>query len=308
MAESDGTVVNYEGRAQRFFQVFVPEGDVAASWRWLRDVARAVSVARGSAGGGSTIVDDLASWKTFDDAVAAAAQTAPALSRITDAAPLATLRIIGQKVPRQPERFSGRTAILAHLTVHEPPPPQDTDTPLAFSMEGYRGGPVPSPLIPQFWEPGWNSNQALNKYQQEVGGPLRDEWPGVRLIEPEASANPVWFDGVPPPFKPKPDQWLLLPLTHLFGSEELSRRAHSIAERMPAPYLSLHPSDAAKLGLQEGRTIGLTVHKTVHEVVIHCDLMMTTGTAGLFLPLLHDAALPAWIDLRRAINSERRAA
>jgi NADH-quinone oxidoreductase subunit G len=267
-----------------------------------------VSAARGSAGSGSTTVDDLASWQTFDDAVAAAVQTAPALSRVTEAAPPATLRIIGQKVPRQPERFTGRTAMLAHLTVHEPPPPQDIDTPLAFSMEGYRSGPMPSPLVPQFWEPGWNSNQALNKYQQEVGGPLRDEWPGVRLIEPVGSANPVWFDSVPQPFKSTSNQWLLLPLMHVFGSEELSRRAHSIEERMPAPYLLLHPSDAAKLRLQEGRTIGLTVHKTVHEVVIHCDPIMTIGTAGLFLPLLHDAALPAWIDLRKAINSERRAA
>ena len=34
-AESDGTFVSNEGRAQRFFQVFVPEGDIQESWRWL---------------------------------------------------------------------------------------------------------------------------------------------------------------------------------------------------------------------------------------------------------------------------------
>jgi NADH dehydrogenase/NADH:ubiquinone oxidoreductase subunit G len=42
-AESDGTLVNNEGWAQRFFQVFVPRGDVQESWRWSWDVI----VARG---------------------------------------------------------------------------------------------------------------------------------------------------------------------------------------------------------------------------------------------------------------------
>src|SRR5215217_3898380 len=39
--ESDGTMVNQEGRAQRYYQVFLPEGDIGASWRWLRELARA---------------------------------------------------------------------------------------------------------------------------------------------------------------------------------------------------------------------------------------------------------------------------
>ncbi len=39
-SESDGTLVNQEGRAQRFYQVFVPEGDITESWRWLRELAR----------------------------------------------------------------------------------------------------------------------------------------------------------------------------------------------------------------------------------------------------------------------------
>ena len=34
-AESDGTVVSSEGRAQRFFQVLPPRDDIQESWRWL---------------------------------------------------------------------------------------------------------------------------------------------------------------------------------------------------------------------------------------------------------------------------------
>ena len=33
--------MNNEGRAQRYFQVFVPEGEVQAGWRWLRDITAA---------------------------------------------------------------------------------------------------------------------------------------------------------------------------------------------------------------------------------------------------------------------------
>ena len=38
-AESDGTFVSSEGRAQRFFQVYVPEQPILESWRWLGDPA-----------------------------------------------------------------------------------------------------------------------------------------------------------------------------------------------------------------------------------------------------------------------------
>lgn len=305
--ESGGTLVNQEGRAQRYYQVFVPEGDIAASWRWLRELARARQTAQ-STSDGAPELHALASWQNLDDAVAATAKAIPAFARITDAAPPARLRLLGQRIPRQPERYSGRTAMLAHLTVHEPPPPSDVDSPLAFSMEGYRGEPVPSPLIPQYWAPGWTSNQALNKYQDEVGGPLRDEWPGIRLIEADSSADAHWFTGIPHPFHVPASQWLLLPIAELFGSEPLSRRSPAVAERVPAPYLALSPSEAPKLGVTEGSAIRLTFQGTLYHVVIRIDPVLTSGTAGLFLPALPAGALPALVDLRQAIRMERRAA
>ena len=93
------------------------------------------------------------------------------------------------KIAREPNRYSGRTAMLANISVHEPKPPDDPDSALAFSMES---GPESAPpsLIPFFWAPGWNSIQAINKFQSEVGGPLRGGDPGIRLIEP--SQEPGW--------------------------------------------------------------------------------------------------------------------
>src|SRR6185312_5028646 len=213
---------------------------------------------------------------------------------------------VGQKIPRQPDRYSGRTSILSHLTVHEPPPPPDPDTPLGFTMEGHRG-PLPSPLIPQFWAPGWNSIQAVNKYQEEVGGPLREEMPGLRLIEPIATTVPNWFTAIPHVFQPISHQWLLLPLTALFGSEELSNQASAIAERISEPFLSLHPSDGARLNLDDRSTIELAWQGTTYRLGVDLDSSTPMGTAGL--SIRSDASgvrVPVWIDLFKAIKAGQK--
>ncbi len=297
--ESNGTFVNQEGRAQRFYQVFAQNGDIKESWRWLSDLARVTSqdVERESG---------VATWRNFDDAVSATATAAPELARVGEVAPAESFRLVGQKIPRQSERCSGRTSLLSHLTMHEPPPPVDQDSPLAFTMEGYRG-PLPSPLISQFWAPGWNSIQAVNTYQDEVGGALRDEMPGLRLIEPTATNAPAWFTSIPGAFQPASRQWLLLPLSAVFGSDELSNQSPAIAERIAQPFVSLHPSDGARLGLEDRSTIALVLQGTMHSLVIHFEPSTPVGTAGLsFVPEVSGVGVPAWVDLFEAIKTERK--
>lgn len=234
-AEGDGTFVSAEGRAQRFFQAFVPEGDVQESWRWLRDWARAAGV------------EALSGWERLDDVTAALAAAVPGLARVAECAPPASFRILGQKVPRQPPRASGRTAMAAHRTVHEPRPPEDPDAPLAFSMEGYGGSPPPA-LIPYVWAPGWNSDQAVHKFQSEADGPLAGGDPGVRLLEPAPSGGAPARLEVGPPFRPGAGKWLFVPVAHVFGSEELSARAPAVRERIPRAALVLGARDGERLG------------------------------------------------------------
>ena len=156
-AEADGTLINNEARAQRFFQVFVPQEDMQESWRWLRDGLQA------------TGRREFAAWGKLDDVIATLGADLPALARVADAAPPASFRMAGGKVPREPHRYSGRTAMLANIHVSEPKPPDDPDSPLAFSMEGNPDQP-PSALIPFAWSPGWNSYQAC---EQVSGGNCR---------------------------------------------------------------------------------------------------------------------------------------
>jgi NADH-quinone oxidoreductase subunit G len=135
-AEADGTFISSEGRAQRFFQVFVPGDEIQESWRWLRDIM----VASGW--------NELDSWQNLDDILDALADELPGFAGIPDLEPRADWRVAGLKIARQSHRYSGRTTMAAHRNVHERRPPADSDSPLAFSMEGVRRqAPVPSPPV-----------------------------------------------------------------------------------------------------------------------------------------------------------------
>lgn len=289
-AEADGTVVNNEGRAQRFFQVFAPPGAVDESWRWIRDMLCAVGR------------DEARGWQSLADVQSALAEALPLFAPIVDTSPPILSPIAGWQIPRQPHRSSGRTAMHAHLNVHEAPPPTDPDSPLAFSMEGDQDH-APTSLTPFFWAPGWNSVQALNKFQHEVGGPLRDGDPGVRLIEPAHNDRPAYFHTVPSAFTPHPQEWLIVPLFHIFGSEELSRLSPAIAERSPQPYLALHPGDAARLQVGPEDHIELSLGRLGYCLGVAVRADLPRGVAGLSVGSLIGAAslLPHWGTLAKRV-------
>ena len=249
-AEGDGTLVSQEGRAQRFFQVFDPKYMDASilvheGWRWLHALR-------------ATLLNQPIDWTQLDHVTAATAASTPQLARIIDAAPSAAFRIKGMKLAREPLRYSGRTAMRANISVHEPRTPQDPDTAFAFSMEGYSGSAEPRQQVPFAWSPGWNSPQAWNKFQDEVGGHIRAGDPGTRLIESTGdSLN--WFAAVPRPFNPAQGTWQVVPFFHLFGSEENSSKAAPVQERIPAAYVSVAKSEADRLGVNDGALLSLNV-------------------------------------------------
>ena len=99
------------------------------------------------------------------------AEALPQLAPAVAAAPSSKFRMAGAKIPRESHRYSGLTSIHANISVVEPKPPNDPDSALAYSMEGSPNQP-PGALQPFFWSPGWNSIQAVNKFQSEIGGAL----------------------------------------------------------------------------------------------------------------------------------------
>lgn len=281
--EADGTLVSNEGRAQRFYQVYPTPEDIQESWRWLLNIGVALHHPL------------LSRWENLDDITRAIQEEDKQFKGLEAIAPPASYRIAGEKIPREPHRYSGRTAMNAHLNVSEPKPPSDPDSPLSFTMEGYRGQ-VPSPVIPFFWSPGWNSMQSVNKYQEEVGGHLRNGDPGIRLIEPVAGRTTHYFTGVPEIFHPLRDHLFMVPLYHIFGSEELSIISPGIAQRVPDPYVALNSTDAGELELREGDLFRFTLGGQNYQLPVKLNDALTRGTAGLpkGLPGVPYAELPAW--------------
>ena len=162
--------------------------------------------------------------------------------------------------------------------------PQSAESPAgAFRLTQYAAhhfGEDPS-LIPIFWAPGWNSVQATNKFQQEVGGPLRGGDPGVRLLEADESATPAFFTEVPGAFQSRNGQWLALPLYHIFGSEELSMLSPPLAGRAPQPYLAVHPDDLTEFGLQAGEIVRVSLSGVVRDLQVLVLPGLARGLAGI---------------------------
>ncbi|EJM78579.1 NADH-quinone oxidoreductase subunit NuoG [Pseudomonas sp. GM60] len=271
-AEGDGTLVSQEGRAQRFFQVFDPKYMDASilvheGWRWLHALR-------------ATLLNQPIDWTQLDHVTAAVAASTPQLNRIVDAAPSASFRIKGMKLAREPLRYSGRTAMRADINVHEPRTPQDKDTAFAFSMEGYSGSAEPRQQVPFAWSPGWNSPQAWNKFQDEVGGHIRAGDPGTRLIESTGdSLN--WFSAVPRAFNPAPGTWQVVPFFHLLGSEENSSKATPVQERIPAAYVALAKSEADRLGVNDGALLSLNVAGQTLRLPLRINEELGAGLVAL---------------------------
>lgn len=280
-AESTGTFVNNEGRAQRFFKVFPPIHEIQESLNWLKEAMAAAKLP--------------AHWQTIDDVITAMAAELPIFGPVGEIAPPAGFRLNGMKVPREPARFSGRTAITAQADVHEPKPPADEDSPLAFSMEGFDGKP-PSSLISRYWSPGWNSVAATNKFQNEVGGPLRDGDPGRRLIEPEETLDVSYTGEAPEAFVSRKDEWLIVPLYHIFGSEELSAMSPEILRLSPEPYLALGPDDAHRIEVVEGKEIDLRISGIIYRLPVRIKGSIPNGIAAVPAGIsgLEGIVFPIW--------------
>lgn len=282
-AEADGTLINYEGRAQCFFQVFMPKNEnIRESWRWLDEFKQIRE--------GQKIENLTDSGNLMNELVT----EMPQFKGAEKVAPSSDFRINGQKIPREPHRYSGRTAMLANINVSEPKPPEDPDTPLSFTMEGYKGIP-PAPLIPFFWSPGWNSVQAINKYQIEVGGPLHGGDPGKRLFPENESGESVFFNHIPAKFHPDENEWLIIPLPHIFGSEELSIYSAGVKERSPQPYIAIARQDAEKLNIREGEALQMKMNERIFNLKTIIKEELASGVAGIpfNIPELLGLNLPA---------------
>ena len=270
-AEGDGTVVSQEGRAQRFYQVYdpsyyKPEYAIKESWRWLHAIETGVK--------GKAI-----SWTVLDDVIESVANNVPALEAIQDVAPDAGFRVHGLKVAREPRRYSGRTAMRAPLSIHEPKQPTDQDSALTFSMEGYVGNQTPSPLVPFAWSAGWNSPQAWNKFQDTVGGHLKGGDSGIRLFD-RLNKRPARTFVAPAPVAVNPESFRLVPMHHIFASGEFTVKTPAMESRIPEAAFTVGQQDATRLNVQDGQTMTVKAGETEISLPVQIIEYLPTGYIG----------------------------
>jgi len=275
-AEADGTLISSEGRAQRFFQVYDnnyyhPMSSIKEGWRWLHAVH-------------SSIEGRDVDWTQLDDVINALIATHPKLAGIKGAAPEADYRITGLKIARQPRRYSGRTAMRAPISVHEPMQPKDLDTGLTFSMEGYSGKETPSSMIPFASAAGWNSPQAWNKYQDKVGGHLKNGDPGVRLFDqlerlatrqyvaPEAmSSNTTDL---------QQGHAKLVPIHNIYASSMMVSRSPLVAEQLPVAAWRIGIDDAKDWNIAAGDYLAIEIDKQQITLPVQLVGYLAEGCIG----------------------------
>ncbi|MEN8624413.1 NADH-quinone oxidoreductase subunit NuoG [Psychrobacter proteolyticus] len=275
-AEADGTLISAEGRAQRFFQVYDneyyhPMSSIKEGWRWIHAVH-------------SSIEGRDVDWTQLDDVINALIATHPKLAGIKGAAPDADYRITGLKIARQPRRYSGRTAMRAPISVHEPMQPKDLDTGLTFSMEGYSGKETPSSMIPFANAAGWNSPQAWNKYQDKVGGHLKNGDPGVRLFDqlerlatrqyvaPEAmSSNTTDL---------QQGYAKLVPIHNIYASSMMASRSPIVAEQLPVAAWRIGIDDAKDWNIAAGDYLAIEIDKQQITLPVQLVGYLAEGCIG----------------------------
>jgi NADH-quinone oxidoreductase subunit G len=277
-AEGSGTIVNNEARAQRFFRAFPATDPVREGWRWLGVIGEQAGRATGN-------------WQHLDVISREVFEAVGLLKGKYRDEWSPSYSIECEKIARAPHRYSGRTAMYANKTMHEPKPLVDEDAPMVFSMEGYRGRP-PGPLTPFYWAPGWNSVQSLNHYQKEVGQELRGGDPGVRLIEANENTKGKYYAEIPRQFESQPNRLFLVPLHHIFGSEELSRRAKAIKELIPAAYIALNNHEAQKYGVAEGDSLCVRSDHVKLNLPVRITPALPDGVGGLPSGFPETAGLP----------------
>ena len=235
-ADSTGTYVNNEGRAQRSYR------GAAAARRDAGGLALAPRphAARRRQGGAR-----LGRRRRRAGRARARPAAVPRRRRGRAAARLAAGRPPGGAPDPARQRTDGARRRPHRCTSRRRRP---TPTrPLAFSLEGLQACESPAPLLARVWSPGWNSGNGLHKLQEEVMGPLRGGPSGVRLLDGAHA----------PPAAPPAGRRTCRPRRRSPAPRRVPARAGAphLRQRRPEHALAGHrrPRPAAVRGRQRGR-------------------------------------------------------
>lgn len=275
--ESSGTIVNYEGRAQRFFQVydanFYNSSHLLNSWMWLHLIK-------------CKLYKQSKFWNTLDDVIESMCSENDDFKKLKFIAPHASFTVLGQKLARSSHRSSGRTSMRSHINVHEISQPEDKNSMFSFSMEGCQQIYKHSSYIPFLWMPGWNSIQVLNKFQKEINSKSYCWNSGMRLFLHDSNKSMPWFKNLS--FTTvKNVNYYVVPCYFLLGSEQLSQFSPVIQKNMVHISGIMNKEDANNLSIQSGSKINFICCEIKFTITVHVSSKIQSKQLGLPLGTLN---------------------
>jgi len=125
----------------------------------------------------------------------------------------------------------------------------------------------------------------VNKYLDEPNGSLKGGDPGIRLIEPASESNNSWSEIHSGTDKIKKDEWLIIPVYQIFGSEELSSKGSAIRQRIKEPFVYLNTLDSELIGVKEKDFFQLEILDFKLKAEVKIDNSIKQGIAGLSVNL-----------------------
>jgi NADH-quinone oxidoreductase subunit G len=151
-------------------------------------------------------------------------------------------------------------------------------------MEGQQEKP-PSARVPFYWTPGWNSVQAMYNYLDEPSGSMKGGDPGIRIFEQAEWIKHIYFDQTNQIPELKKDEWLIVPVYRIFGSEELSSVSPSIVQRTSEPFVLMNQDDTDLIGANNGDYVQMETGKLKLKVKVNIAMSIRKGLAGLSVNL-----------------------
>lgn len=268
-SESSGSQLNYQGLIQSHIPATKPSGQCMPPWQWLVNIAKLKE-------------HELAHISDLGQLRDKLAATYPQLAQHWRQHHQGQLAL-------QTPRVSGRTAMLANQTVHEPKPFGESGAPYKQSMEGCQSGQNDEQPLAYSWSPGWNSNQSNHKFKDEYRGAELGAQEGLRCIA--ATDKNQWFKWQASWSKTSKAKWQILPLQKVFGSDSLSLHALPVAQLKASAQLVINVRQGQKLDLHAGQLLCCDDDPTLFQLILseqvptNCLLVYTPADQNFSLSI-----------------------
>jgi len=233
-AESHGSWVNYEGRLQAGIKCFGASKQRRPAYQWLTNNTDFHSIVRDLSGQLECL------------------QSLPSLYQKQSE---------DFNNARKSVRESGRTALSSYIDIKELPPDSDADSNYQHSSEGVASNIDKTQTPAYIWSPNWNSNEALNHFQNAGNGAIEGSSLGLLIFAQSASHSEA-FCKVNESAQPSSATFAsavnilkVLPFHHIFSDEELSSYVSNIQQVQVRPSIRLNAQQAQSLGFVAGEPL-----------------------------------------------------